>query len=548
MQVGAIADHGLIETLDAVDRFHMVRVDAEASMFELAAHFVDLRSAETLPVTSAPSPGGERAVRAGGAGTPEVTEFAAAELGCRMRIGTWAARRYVADAVDVRHRLPRIWSRVVARDARVTHARLVAAKTRHLSLEAAAFVDAAMTAHVDGSLPWGRFESRLDGKIVAADPATAAAREEERMLQQFAKRTRSSEDGTAGFYVRSTIGVIARLDATINYIADALKAFADPTHRDAADDADDRDLRRLQAVVVLCNPSKAVELLAAFTALQARTLDIELPLDPPDTAEPTQTHPAPEPVDALDRMDAFARKVGFTPAHLPAWLTHRVTRAGQDRPGFTFDWSTLLPPVTLNVHLAAEDLQAGAGGVARWEGEGPVTHQFVHDHLRPLHSYRIQPVIDPTGLAPVDAYEIPDRHRQAVHLRTPADCFPYSSNLSTRVDIDHTSEYQPAVRATAQASARGAAERHWLSRMDNYGPLGRFHHRIKTHGAWTLRQPFAGIYLWRDPHGQIYLVDHTGTHKLTAPGAVAGTATRYDPTTHLVHTDTIIDLVLDDNG
>jgi hypothetical protein len=40
------------------------------------------------------------------------------------------------------------------------------------------------------------------------------------------------------------------------------------------------------------------------------------------------------------------------------------------------------------------------------------------------------------------------------------------------------------------------------------------HHRIKTHGGWQVQQPFPGIYLWRDPHGGHYLVDHTGTRRL----------------------------------
>jgi hypothetical protein len=26
-----------------------------------------------------------------------------------------------------------------------------------------------------------------------------------------------------------------------------------------------------------------------------------------------------------------------------------------------------------------------------------------------------------------------------------------------------------------------------------------------------VKQPYAGIYIWRDPHGRYYLVDHTGT-------------------------------------
>ncbi len=52
------------------------------------------------------------------------------------------------------------------------------------------------------------------------------------------------------------------------------------------------------------------------------------------------------------------------------------------------------------------------------------------------------------------------------------------------------------------------------SRIGNYGPMTSFHHRVKTHGDWEVRQPFPGIYLWRDPHGATYLVDHTGTRRV----------------------------------
>lgn len=41
-----------------------------------------------------------------------------------------------------------------------------------------------------------------------------------------------------------------------------------------------------------------------------------------------------------------------------------------------------------------------------------------------------------------------------------------------------------------------------------------FHHRIKTHGQWQVRQPFPGVYLWRGPYGATYVVDHTGTTRL----------------------------------
>jgi len=168
------------------------------------------------------------------------------------------------------------------------------------------------------------------------------------------------------------------------------------------------------------------------------------------------------------------------------------------------------------------------------EGEGPVTEQFVHDYLRPVHAYRIQPVIDLAAMAPVDGYEIPDRHRRAVHLRTPADSFPFSANLDPRVDIDHTVPYDPA---RARHQQPGERQRDPQTRMDNLAPLGRFHHRIKTHGAWTVKQPFDGIMVWRDPHGQVYVVDHTGTHKVTRPGTSAGPPSRSDPEAEVYPTD-----------
>ena len=544
-------------TLAEVSRLHTVRTRADARLFELATVFADQHSGDSLPSTLPRSrrvlPGMERAVRVGGPGTPQVTEFAWAELGARLQISPWSARQLVADALDTRHRLPRTWTRVLAGQARVGNVRRVATATRHLGVEAAAVVDAAMVDHLDGSLPWGRFTTRLDGQVVKADPALAAEREAAAVTDQFAQRTRASEHGTAGFYIRSTIGVIARLEATISYLADALAVFGD---------TDPDDQRRVKAVALLANPVRAVELLTAFAAHRSHP-HLELPDEPlPD--EPLPDAPRPggdqhdddpleppgrhEPLDALGRMDAFARRVGFTPWRLPDWLTPppptppapgtdppdpSPPQSGpasrpESRPGFRFDWAKLLPPLTLYLHLSAETLAAGNGGVVRCEGEGPLTHGFVHDHLRPLHDYVIKPVLDLTGQAPVDAYELPDRLREAVHLTTPADAFPYATNTSRNVDIDHTEEYDPT-NATR-------AEKHWSTRLTNLGPLNRTHHRIKTHGKWTLRQPFQGIYLWRDPHGQIYLVDHTGTHAITAARTFDPDLDLY-PTNNLIHID-----------
>jgi hypothetical protein len=113
----------------------------------------------------------------------------------------------------------------------------------------------------------------------------------------------------------------------------------------------------------------------------------------------------------------------------------------------------------------------------------------------------VKPVLDLADQTPVDAYEIPDRLREAIHLRNPVDVFPYATNTSRRRDIDHTIPYRPPDHGGPPGQTR----------VDNLGPMTRFHHRIKTHSRWQLRQPFPGVYLWRSPHGHHYLVDHTGT-------------------------------------
>ena len=79
--------------------------------------------------------------------------------------------------------------------------------------------------------------------------------------------------------------------------------------------------------------------------------------------------------------------------------------------------------------------------------------------------------------------------------------FPWAANTTRHVQIDHTIAYDP----------HGPPGQ---SGIGNYGPLTPFHHRLKTHGGWQIAQPFPGIYLWRDPAGATYLVDHTGSRRI----------------------------------
>jgi len=163
----------------------------------------------------------------------------------------------------------------------------------------------------------------------------------------------------------------------------------------------------------------------------------------------------------------------------------------------------LLPKVQLFVHVhdgprtfTADGEEVGT--IARVEGHGPVTEAWLTRVLGPRARITVRPVIDLALQAPVDAYEIPGRHRQAVHLMTPADTFPFATCTSRQMQIDHTVPYDQGGE----------------SAVGNYGPMTATHHRVKTHSQWQVEQPFPGIYVWRDPHGGLYLVDHTGTRRV----------------------------------
>ncbi len=239
-----------------------VRDRAERDIFLLAAHFADLYHVDTSrPDDLRTRPGGERGIRVAGEGTPLVLEFAVAEMAAELALTCYRARRLIGDALETRHRLPLIWARVVAGEVPVWIAQRVAQATRPLTREQAAFVDAALVEYADGRLPFGRFAELLEGTVIAADPAAAAAREAAAAAQRFAKVGQSNEHGQKTLYVKTSAAEMARIDATIAYLADALKELGDP---------EGEDRRRTKAMLIMANPTQALTLLQALAATRTR--------------------------------------------------------------------------------------------------------------------------------------------------------------------------------------------------------------------------------------------------------------------------------------
>jgi hypothetical protein len=430
-------------TLTRMAEQRRVREALEFDQLALAAHWADLHGHLDGP-DAVVLPGAERLIRLGGDGTPAVAEFCPAELAAVLGQSPYAGVHVMADALDLRHRLPILWNRIKNGQVQPWIGRRVAQQTRQLSAVACAVVDRKVASWC-ARLTWTRLAPVIQAAVLEADPDqamvdTKAARD----LHGVWVDPDTAGTGTGSCFIRADAADLTRFDAALNRIAADLAAVGDDRTRDQ---------RRACAVGVLADPNDTLDLHAT----------------------------------AAEAADATCG-------------TARARPTGADA----------RPDAVLYVHLARESLRgADCAAVARVEGIGPLLADTVRDWLTPGPGRRanritVKPVLDLADQTPVDAYEIPDRIRELVHLRSPADCFPYATNTGRHLDNDHTESYVPPANGGPPGQTGPA----------NLGKLTRHHHRIKTHSGWDVKQPFPGLYLWRSPHGRHFLVDHTGTRRL----------------------------------
>jgi len=464
-----------------IEQNHAELVSAECRMLQLAcswadAHYLDSGSEEYQPLI-------QRACAWGGEGTPEVSEYCAAELGALQGTGIMAARSLIADALDVRYRLPRLWARVLTGGVRAWQARKIAEQTRCLSWQACADVDHALSDFV-GMMPWPRFARILSATILEADPALAAERADRARMAQDVFSF-DSEDGLKTVVAKAAAGDAIWFLATVNRIAEILAARGD---------TDPVGTRRARALGILAQPAEALRLLIEHQ--HDRT-------DQPN--ESSEREPAEADATFDDEPDAPSEREPESDVEPDDH--HSLSMA----PPPAFDARAVRPRVVLHFHLS--DAAFGAGhALVRCEDGGPLRLAELVEFLgRTGCQVRIQPVLDPTQVAPVDGYEIPQRLRAAVRARQIADVFPFGTCLSSSMDLDHTERYVP----TDYGGPPGQ------TRLGNLGPMARPGHRAETHGGWAKRQPEPGYFVHRSPNGYVYLVTNQGTLALgrTAFGA-----------------------------
>ncbi|WP_127480745.1 HNH endonuclease [Nocardioides pantholopis] len=171
--------------------------------------------------------------------------------------------------------------------------------------------------------------------------------------------------------------------------------------------------------------------------------------------------------------------------------------------------------VVIHVHLSAaalgsptDDTDTDDVHLARVEN----TRSFVSANqvkdwcANPDAQVIVKPVIDLADVDHTDAYEIPDRMAERVHLNNPTCVFPWCGRSARRADTDHVVPHRHE-REGPPPGEGGFGE----TADPNLAPLCRPHHRAKTHSAWSYTKLDETTFLWRTPNGIHLRRDHTGT-------------------------------------
>jgi hypothetical protein len=464
-------------------------------------------------------------------------EFGIGELALARQTGVIATWNALADVLDLQHRLPRVWRQVTDLRCDAWVARKVASLSRSLPIEKVGLVDAAVADAIGTESP-GRVLKLAEAKVIEADPRAHADKLAAEAHRRYVAVTKSDEAGLRTIIAKINGGDAVWVMATVNRAADLLA----PLHPDLT-----RDELRALAFGLLARPAELLALLltGADTSdaetSDAETSDAETTGDESERPDPEPWEPGAEP-DPDEEPEVEPSVTEWLPDDVP-WLPDLEPDLDPEplpetpQPGWSratafpadlldrlsaIDPRQLRPQAVLYVHLH-EAVAAGlVPGVARVEDGGPLLPDQLRQWLGQWLGHpmvKVQPVIDLNDDIQVSAYEHPEALKERIWLTSRGDVFPYSSGSETRrVDYDHPTPYDPN-------GPPGQTGTH------NSGPLGRRHHRWKTHAGYQARQIGPATYLWRTPHGRYYLVDSHGTHEVdpTAGAAVMAGPTQTHP-------------------
>ncbi|MFS3128852.1 HNH endonuclease signature motif containing protein [Nocardioides sp. Bht2] len=393
----------------------------------------------------------------GGAGTPTVAAFAAEEFAAASGVSRFGALSLLADALDLHHRLPRLWIKVELLEVPGWKARRVAELTRKLSAEAAAWFDLQLA--VGERYGWPTIERLL---------AMAVAKFHPELICDKTGPLSKADWGVTLTHKHGPEGT-ASGTSTLDVVGDSLDLarFHDLVCEEA------ERLRRAGDVDTL--GQRKAKALGSIAEVQD-TLDF----------------------GGLDKLD-----------HRSSVDRATVDRACRDRSRA----STARRGLRVFVHTALADL-FGTDDLALADADklGPVLVTQLEDWLKRHGSIAsVTPVIDLNRTGAVDRHDPPAWMAEQVRQRDPHCVFPHCTRSSADADLDHIEPYD-----SGASERRGPPGKTPLGQTapENLAPLCRRHHLAKTHGRWKYQRTRDGNYLWTDAHQNLWLVTAVGTVQL----------------------------------
>lgn len=347
---------------------------------DLVLAWADLHGEE--PATQVP--GGDALVALGGDGAPLVQDLCLEELAIARSEHVFSTRALMADALDLRHRLPLLFAQLRLERVDLWVARKVAVLSRRLDRDAVGLVDRAVAEAV-GQAP-SRLLTIAEAKVIEADTAIRdadiAAARRTKGVWVTGTRQEGAGAGLRGVFARLEAADAVWVDATVQRVADLLAADTGlrASHHPELGPAPTADELRAAAFGWLARPHDLAELLGLLDDEQAQ-------------------QPSEEKHTARRR-----RAVVF-------------------------------------VHLH-ETALTGLDAVARAERLGPLLHEQVIAYLRHANVV-VKPVIDLARATSVNGYEHPEAVKERTRLRTVGDVFPHAAGIDVRLDHDHVVPYDP---------------------------------------------------------------------------------------------------------
>lgn len=236
---------GTVEVVAATQR--LIRWAYGTQMFALAEY--DRFQVWSGDPKHASDPAGVRAKHYGADDLEALSEFADREISCALGVAPVTAGLKLGMAQDLQERLPRVRALMLAGVLDETKAKLIVSATRVLGSVEAAIVEGQIVGSA-AKMPYRRLKSELDRLVIAADPATAAARHQRARKERQCKAT-PTEDGmgifSAALSADDLVTVWKALDARA-WAGKELLGKATGDHRTI-------DQRRVDAFVELCAQS-----------------------------------------------------------------------------------------------------------------------------------------------------------------------------------------------------------------------------------------------------------------------------------------------------